>query len=320
MAIVANTATTYVAKGIREQLSNVIYNISPEETPFISNAGGGPKLENTFFEWQTDSLAAAATNNQQLEADDIAAFDAIQYTVRMGAHAQISRKTVIVGGTEEEVNKAGRKSELAYQVSKKGAELKRDMEAGLLLPANVDVAGAAATARVTAGIGAYIKTNVDFGAGGVNPVYTTLANNARTDGTTRAFTEAQLKNVIQLQWAQGGKSDTVMVGGTQKQAASAFAGIATKTYQMTQAKTASIIGAADVYVSDFGTFVIVPNRFQRSRDAWVLDFDLIEVRYLREFRVIPLAKTGDAEKRMLLAEFGLQVNQEAGLGLVADLV
>jgi len=317
MAVPANTFKTYEAKGIREQLSNVIYNIAPEDVPFMSNAGRGPKAENTFFEWQTDDLAAASTSNAQLEGDDANVLAATP-TVRLGNYTQIATKAISVSGSEEEVNKAGRKSELAYQISKRAAELKRDQEAGLLERANVANAGAAGTARVTAGILAFVKTNVDKEATGVNPVYTNVPNNARTDGVLRSVTEAMLKNVIQLAWTQGGKPDTIMVGGTIKQAMSAFSGIATKTYQMTQAKTAAIIGAADVYVSDFGTFVIVPNRFQRTRDVHVLDFDLISLRYLRPYRVFPLAKTGDSEKREMLAEYGLQVNQEKGLGLIAD--
>jgi hypothetical protein len=316
MAVPANTYKTYESKGNREQLSDVIYNIAPEDVPFLSNAGRGPKAESTFFEWQTDDLAAADTANAQLEGDD-ATILAATPTVRLGNYQQISTKAVSVSGTEEEVNKAGRKSELAYQVSKRASELKRDQEA-ILLSNQAANAGAAGTARKTGSLLAFVKTNVDKEATGANPVYTNVPNATRTDGALRSVTEAMLKNVIQLSWAQGGKPDTIMVGGTIKQAMSAFAGIATKTYQMTQAKTASIIGAADVYVSDFGTFVIVPNRFQRTRDVHVLDFELMSVRYLRPYRIFNLAKTGDSDKKQMLAEYGLQVNQEKGIGLIAD--
>jgi hypothetical protein len=316
MAVPANTFKTYEAKGIREQLSNVIYNIAPEDVPFMSNAGRGPKAENTLFEWQTDDLAAADTANAQLEGDDANVLAATP-TVRLSNSQQISTKAISISGTEEEVNKAGRKSELAYQITKRAAELKRDQESILLANQGAN-AGAAGTARKTGALLAFVKTNVDKHATGVNPVYTNYPSDVRTDGTLRSVTEAMLKNVIQLSWAQGGKPDTIMVGGTIKQAMSAFAGIATKTYQMTQAKTAAIIGAADVYVSDFGTFVIVPNRFQRTRDVHVLDFDLVSLRHLRPYRVFPLAKTGDSEKREMLVEYGLQVNQEKGIGLIAD--
>lgn len=316
MAVPANTYKTYESKGNREQLSDVIYNIAPEDVPFLSNAGRGPKAESTFFEWQTDDLAAADTANAQLEGDDATILAAVP-TVRLGNYQQISTKAVSVSGTEEEVNKAGRKSELAYQVSKRASELKRDQES-ILLANQAANAGAAGVARKTGSLLAFVKTNVDKEATGANPVYTNVPNATRTDGALRSVTEAMLKNVIQLSWSQGGKPDTIMVGGTIKQAMSAFAGIATKTYQMTQAKTASIIGAADVYVSDFGTFVIVPNRFQRTRDVHVLDFELVSVRYLRPYRIFNLAKTGDSDKKQMLAEYGLQVNQEKGIGLIAD--
>ena len=322
MTIITNTTVTYSAKGIREELANVIFNISPAETPLISNAGR-ESVGNVFFEWQTDALATAATN-AQLEADDLGStFDAVTYTVRLGNYCQISRKTVIVGGTEEVVNKAGRTSELAYQIAKKGLELKRDMEFSLLANA-ANNAGAAATARVSGTLVGYIKTNTDKGAGGADPSYTTTPNSTRTDGTLRAFTETQLKNVAKLVFVAGGNAKTIMTTPAQKQVLSGFGGIATRTYYQNDAVTSAIIGAADVYISDFGTLSVIPNRFQRAvnttgGEAFFIDWDLVSMVYLRPFQVVPLAKTGDAEKRMLLVEYGLKVKQEAGLGLVTDL-
>ncbi len=317
MAILGNTYQTYQAKAIREQLLNIIYNIAPAETPFISNCGTG-EAANTFVEWQTDTLAAPSTSNQQIEGDNITSYDAVTPTVRLGNYTQISRKTVSVAGTEEVVNKAGRKSELAYQIAKKGMELKRDMEAGLLLPANIATVGATGTARITGGLPAWIKTNTDKGAAGVDPVYTNIPNNARTDGTLRAFTEIIFKNIIQLVWIAGGNPGTLMVGAVVKQEISAFAGVATKTFYMAQATTAAIIGAADVYVSDFGVITIVPNRFQRSRDAYLIDWNLLSVLYLRPFFQKPLAETGDAANRLMLVEFVLQSKNEAGLAAAYD--
>lgn len=317
MTILTGSFTTYPAKGIRESLSNVIYNISPEEVPFMSNSGRG-KAPQTFNEWQLDSLAAPGAN-AQLEGDNLTTYDAVVATVRVGNRQQISRKSLSVSGTEEVVVKAGRDSELGYQTAKKSAELKRDME-GILVGSNTaSVAGSTTVARLTGSLLAFIFTNTDKGATGVDPVYTTEPNNARTDGTQRPFTETLLKNVIVKVWTSGGKLDTLMVGATQKVAASAFAGIATKTYQMTKATTASIIGAADIYVSDFGTLTIVPNRFMRARDALLLDFEYIEIDYLRPFFVKELATTGDATNKLLIAEYGLKVKNEAALGLVADL-
>lgn len=317
MAKIANTLQTYDAVGNREQLADVIYDISPMETPFLTGAGRG-KVKGTFNEWQVDELAAAVDNNQHIEGDDIAAFDASAQTVRVGNYTEIARKTVIVSGTQEAVEKAGRKSDLARQIAKKGKEMKRDMEKSLLAN-KAAAAGAAATARTTGSLLAWVKTNVDKEATGVDPVYTTIPTDTRTDGVARALTEAMFKNVIADCWTNGGSPKIAMVGAFNKGAMSAFTGVATKTIDQSAAKPATVVGAVDIYVSDFGTLRIVPNRFQRARDLHVLDFEMVSVEYLRPFRTSPLAKTGDAEKRLLLSEFMLKVKNEKGLGLVADL-
>lgn len=313
MAIVANTFTRYNAVGIREDLSNVIYNISPEETPFISNIGR-ESVKNTYFEWQTDSLAAASASNAALEGDDISSFNAVTPTARVGNYTQISTKNLVISGTLEAVDKAGRRSEMTYQLAKLGSELKRDMEAALLANQS-PVAGNNTTARRTAGLPAWIKTNTSFGTGGAN----TAGVAARTDGTQRAFTEALLKNVIQQVWTSGGTPKMLMVGPFNKVAASGFTGIATRFRDVPAGQQAQIIGAADIYVSDFGTVNIVPNRFQRDRDAFVVDPDYASLAVLRPIQKQDLAKTGDAEKAMLLVEYGLKVNNEAAHGIVADL-
>jgi len=318
MSIVANTFTTYSAKGIREDLANIIYNISPEETPLQSNIGKDT-VSSTLFEFQTDSLAAAATN-AQLEGDDVASFDAVTPTVRMQNYVQIARKTVIISATEEVVNKAGRKSEIAYQISKRGLELRRDLEFIFLNP-QVASAGSTTAARTTASLPSWIKTNVDMQTNGANPSYTSLPNSLRTDGNVRTFTETILKNVIQKVWTSGGVPKILMVGPVNKQRVSGFAGIASSRFNIDGGqKPATIIGAADVYVSDFGNIQVVPNRFQRERDAFVLDPEYAKVSYLRPFQQIELAKTGDAEKRLLLVEVGLRVLNEDAHGLAADLV
>jgi len=318
MAIVTNTFTTFDAKGIREDLSNVITNIAPEETPYMSNIGR-ESVSNSLFEWQTDTLAAAAAN-KQLEGDDVASFDAVTATVRLQNYAQISRKTIVLSATEEVVNKAGRKSELAYQIAKRGSELKRDQEFSMLNGA-VAAAGNTTTARGTASLGAYIKTNVDMQTNGVNPSYTTLPNSARTDGNVRTFTETILKNVIQQVWTSGGTPKILMTGPVNKQRVSGFSGIASSRFNIDGgARPATIIGAADIYVSDFGNVQVVPNRFQRERDAWVLDPEYAKVTTLRPYQQIELAKTGDAEKRMLIVEWGHKVLAENAHGLAADLV
>jgi hypothetical protein len=318
MTIVTNTFTTFDAKGIREDLSNIITNIAPEETPYMSNIGR-ESISNSLFEWQTDTLAAAAAN-KQLEGDDVSSFDAVVATVRLQNYAQISRKTIVLSATEEVVNKAGRRSELSYQIAKRGSELKRDQEFTMLNGA-VAAAGNTTTARGTASLGAFIKTNVDMQTNGTNPSYTTLPNSARTDGNVRTFTETILKNVIQQVWAAGGTPKILMTGPVNKQRVSGFAGIASSRFNIDGGvKPATIIGAADVYVSDFGNVQVVPNRFQRERDAWVIDPEYAKMTTLRPYQQVELAKTGDAEKRMLIVEFGHKVLAENAHGLAADLV
>lgn len=316
MAVIANTYLTYAAKGIREELSESIYNIAPEDTPFMSNVGRDD-VDNTFFEWQTDTLAAAVSTNQVVEGDDITSFTAAVATTRLGNYCEIARKDVLVSGTLDRVLKAGRKSERAYRSAIKSAELKRDMETALLSN-KARNAGATATARQTAGILSWLKTNSDFGAGGANPA-TADGTATRTDGTQRAFTETQLKTVVQLAWNAGGAPKMLMVGGINKQVVSGFAGVATKTFYTDAVKATAIIGAADIYVSDFGNLSVVPNRFQRARDAFVLDTGYWSVSYLRPFQTIELAQTGDASKRAILVEFGLRAKNEAASGIVADL-
>ena len=318
MAIVTNTFTTFDAKGIREDLSNVITNIAPEETPFMSNIGR-ESVSNSLYEWQTDTLAAAAAN-KQLEGDDVTSFDAVTATVRLQNYAQISRKTIVLSATEEVVNKAGRRSELAYQIAKRGSELKRDQEFTMLNGA-VAAAGNTTTARGTASLQAFIKTNYDMQTNGANPSYTTLPNSARTDGNVRTFTETILKNVIQQVWTAGGTPKILMTGPVNKQRVSGFSGIASSRFNIDGgARPATIIGAADVYVSDFGNVQVVPNRFQRERDAFVIDPDYAKLTTLRPYQQIELAKTGDAEKRMLIVEWGHKVLAENAHGIAADLI
>ena len=313
MSIVANTFTRYSSIGIREELSNVIKNISPEDTPFQSNIRS-ESVSNTYFEFQTDELSAAAAN-AQLDGDDISTFSAVTPSVRLGNYTQIMRKDFVLADNLEVINSAGRKSEIAYQLAKVGSELKRDVEYNLLSNQG-QAAGSTTVARKTRGLPSWISTNVSKGTSGANA---TAATAARTDGTQRAMTEAMLKTVVQSMWNEGGKPKMVMVGPHVKTVISGFSGIAGQRFNVDGNKPGTIIGAADIYVSDFGNLEIVPNRFQRARDAFVLDPELCSVATLRPMKQVKLAKTGDAEKRMVLCEVGLKVDQEAGLGLIADL-
>jgi hypothetical protein len=321
---ISNTVQTYDRKGLRENLTNAISRISPEETPLISSIGKG-KADATLHEWQTDTLAAAVTTNAQIEGDDVSTFPSTSATVRLGNYTQILRKLLILSDTVEFVNKAGRDSEEAYQMAKRGVELRKDLETSVFFPLG-GVAGNSSTARQMATLGAYIKTNVDKEAGGGNPTYTSgVPTNialGRTDGTPRAFSKTILDAVLQACWTSGASVQgmTVYVGPVNKVRASAFTGIATNTYNIDdKPKKGAIIGAADVYVSNFGTVTFMPSRWQRELDAWFIDDSMLEIDYLRPVKRVVLAKSGDAEKRMLIMECTLKVKNEAGLGLAADL-
>lgn len=320
MTIVTNTQTTYAAKSLFEDLEDVIYNIAPTETPVMTGAGRvGVKA--VLHEWSMDGLAAAVSTNAVLEADNDPSFPSITQVTRVGNYNQISRKLVIVGGTVEAVDKAGRKSEEAYLLSLRSAEIKRDMEMTINSNQGAD-AGNSTTARKTAGLLAWIKSNTNFyTTDGADPTWTSGVPTAgRTDGgSLRAFTEAMLKDVQSQAWQAGGTGITDLnVGPFNKGVVSGFDGIAVLT-QQTNGKAAVIIGAADVYKGDFGTLKVVPNRFQRERDALLLDYNHVSLFFLRKFRTIRLAKTGDAERMMLLVEWGLKVHNEAGIGGVFDL-
>lgn len=322
MALISGTATRYdVNQGLRESLHDAIYDISPEDTPFTSGAGRGPRAKQTLEEWQTDALETADGTNAQLEGDD-AAFTTPADTVRVGNVCQISRKTLVVSDTVGAIsNYAGRRSELARQLAKRGTELKIDQET-IFLRAQAGASGGVGTARTLAALNAWVKTNVDKEAGGGNPTYTSGVPDAvRTDGTQRALDETIFKNVIQLGWTNGAKFRTVMVGAHVKTVISGFVGIATRNFDLSNVspRPTAVIASADVYVSDFGTMRVIPNRFQRGRDAWFIDWEMVEVQYLRPHQTKKLAPTGDAEKRLLVCEYTLKVKAEKGLGLAADL-
>lgn len=321
MAQPTNTYDSYDAKGIREDLSNVIYNISPEETPFISNIGKG-KAKATYHEWQEDSLAATDGNNSQIEGDDAPAVEPSP-TSRMGNYTNISRKTVTISGTLEAVDKAGRKSEMAYQMAKRGAELKRDIET-IATSGQAAVPGNSTTARKAAGFGAFLRTNTSNGATtGADPTLSGTTsgypNAAAVGGTARAYTETILKDVVQQVYIEGGDAKMLMVGAVLKQKVSTFTGIAQTRFNVDGAKQATIIGAADIYVSDFGNLEVVPNRFMPADVAYHVDPSMAEIAWLRPIQKKELATTGDAEKLMLICEWTLKVNNERAHGVARAL-
>lgn len=308
------TFTAHTAIGQREDLTDIIYDISPTETPFMSSIGK-TKATAVYHEWQTDSLAAATTANAAIEGAD-ATSATLSPTVRLGNYTQIIQKTVQVSGTLDTVNKAGRKSEKAYQLAKASAELKRDLET-ILLANQGRSAGSSTIARKLGSILSWIKTNSDVGSGGADPA--TIGVSTRTDGTQRTFTEALLKTVVAEVFVSGGSPKVLMVGASGKQKVSSFAGIAAQRYMAPGNTPTTIVGSADLYMSDFGTISIVPNRFMRTRDALVLDPEYAALAYLRPFQTNDLAKTGDSENTQLLAEVTLEVKNEAAHGIIADL-
>jgi len=333
MAVVANTYLTYDAKGLREDLSDLISDISPTSTPFQSNIGTRD-ADATFYEWQTDSLSAASAT-PVVEGQDLSSFTAVSATTRLGNYAQINMRDFIISGTEQKVLKAGRASEVGYQAAKAAKELKRDVEKACLQNAGA-VAGATATARVTAGFPSWLKTN-ETSTNVTAPAYTgsTPLASAATDiwngfGTPTAFTEAMLKTTMQECFESGGEPTVLMVGPYNKTVVSGFSGIASSRYNVDGAEPSVIIGAADIYVSDFGNLSVVPNRFFTTVEdegagslmndwAFLIDPDEVKLATVRPYSIEALAKSGDADKRMALIEWGLQVNNEAAHGVVAGI-
>jgi hypothetical protein len=316
MALPTNTFATYEAIGNREDLSDVIYRIDPTDTPFMSGIER-EKASAVNHEWQTQALASADNTNAQLEGDD-ANTNTTTATVRLGNINQISTKVARVTGTQRSVDHAGRDDELAYQEMLKGLELKRDMETILAGTNQAKATGNDTTARKTASVLSWIKSNTSKGtAGGAADPSTADGAGTRTDGTQIAFSEARLKTVLQSIWTNGGKPDVIMTGAFNKQVFSTFTGRAT---QIEPTKAKKIIASVDAYESDFGVLKVTPNRFQRSRDVLVLWMEMWALAFLNGRRMVsvPLAKTGDSDRRMLLSEYALVARNEKGSGGVFD--
>lgn len=321
MAALTNTFLTFAAIGNREDLADIIYNISPVDAPFQA-AIGKNKATATYHEWQTDVLASATTN-AVVQGDDSTnsfTFTAPAYTKRIGNRTQISRKDVLVSGTQDAVSKAGRKKEMVYQLTKKAKELSRDQEF-VLTQIGISAVGGSTTAPTTGSLenwygltASAVTTNTSLGAGGANA--TNTATTIRTDGTQRPLTETLLKGVIQGTWTNGGDVDLIMTGPFNKTVISGFTGNNTRTQDTSDKK---LIAAIDIYVSDFGTHRVVANRFSRDRTVHCLMSDMWAVSYLRPKQTIDLAKTGDNEKAWILSEYALENRNDSGSGAVFDL-
>jgi len=315
MAQPANTFDSYDVKGIREDLENVIYDISPEETPFYSSLKK-VKASNTYHEWQTDSLRSSAAN-AHIEGDDTVG-EARTATVRLGNYTQIFKNSVIIPDTDEGLDKAGRAAEMAYQVLKIAKEQKLDIEKALFDNNKYEV-GSATAARELAGCGAYVKTNVANigGSGGANPTGSVPGNTARTDGTATVFTQADFDTVMQSIWEAGGTPDTVYLSAFQMNKALDFTGYNNQRSHI-EATSKTVVKAVDIYVTPWGTVEFTPSRENRGRDVWIMDSDMWACGVLRPTKNTELAKTGDSTKRQVLTELTLISKNEAASGLVAD--
>lgn len=317
MALITGMSTRYPLAGFREDLEDKIWELFPEDTWLLSNLD---KIDasSTFHEWQTDNLAAAAAN-RQLEGDE-AGFSTLSPTVRMGNYTQISRKTFALSRSAQSSKQAGVRSQVARYGMKLMRELKRDME--LALCGNqASSGGGVGTARSSGGMESWIAgPTVDAGAaGGGNAVRATTSANttttigfssgvvtAPTDGTTTgALTVAALNSALQGAWAAGGDPRVILTNASQKAAIDSFPGIATRFVDVDRSAQASIIGAANVYVSDFGRHTVILHRYMRNSVVLCIDPDYWAVAYLDKPFLEPLAKTGDADKKQLVAEYCL---------------
>ncbi|KJZ41320.1 MULTISPECIES: DUF5309 domain-containing protein [Pseudomonas] len=307
MAAPTNTFLTTAAIGNREDLTDTIYRISPTATPFISLASKGT-ASNTLHEWQTQDLAAAVSNNAQAEGDNASA-KVVTPSVRLNNRTQISTKTVVVSGTQQAMNPAGRKNELAYQLSLAALELRRDMESSAT---QLDVTATAP--RQSRGLVGWVVDNVNRN-GGTLASYT--GNTGRTKGTAIAFTEARLKDVLQKCFTAGGDPDSILLPPGAKQTFSTFTGNATR---FDKSEDAKLFASVDVYVSDFGELKAIPSRFQDANDVFVLQADKWSINYLRPFSTIELAKTGDAEQRELVVEWTVEARAPKSSGAIYDVL
>ena len=308
MAKVTNAFDTYSATSDREQLSNVIYNISPQATPFMS-AIGKNSIKNVVFDWQTGTLPTASGAGQ-LEGFELSRAAATA-TSRVSNVAQISSRDATVTGSQQASDPAGKKSEMAHQLAIMAKALKRDMEVALCQK-GAKTTGNATTARVTGGFESWITSNVSRGTNGAG----NGGGAAPTDGTQRALTEALLKTVLQSCFTNGGEPSMAICGPVNKQVISGFTG-RSSARQMVDANT--VEASVSIYASDFGELKIVPSNFSRERSLLLVDPDYAKVSYLRDFKTVDISTVGDAETKMILAEYGLEMSNEAAHGIVADL-
>ena len=308
MAKVTNAFDTYSAQADREDLSNIIYNISPMQTPFMSSIGKR-NIKNVVFDWQTESLPTPSSAGQ-LEGFELSR-SAATATTRESNVAMISSRDATVTGSQNASDAAGKRSEMAHQLAIMSKALKRDMEEALCQNGG-KTTGNATTARKTGGFESWIKSNYSKAAAGAP----TGGGTAPTDGTQRALTEALLKDVLELAFTNGGEPSLAICGPVNKQKISGFTG-RTQARQFVDANT--VEASVSVYSSDFGELKIVPSNRSRERSLLLVDPEFAKVSYLRDFQTVDIATIGDAETKMIVVEYGLEVSNEAAHGIIADL-
>jgi hypothetical protein len=332
MAVISGTTSVHgvgTAGGIREDLSDVIFDLFPEDTYCVSNFDR-EDAESTYTEWMAQELATPSNTNIRIEGDE-ASYASLTAPARYATYMQISSKDFLVSDTLEAVKKGGRKSEIARGAMVKMREFKRDMETRITQN-GISTLGGAGTGRSTAGIESWIgDATADASAAShvvlstttasaTTPAVTSgVAGTAPTDGsTTGALTAARLNYALEAAWADGGDPRVILTNTIGKAAIDTFTGVATRFVDVDGAKQASIIGAANVYVSDFGKHQVILHRYMRSSVVLCLDPDYWAVRYLRKPQKRKLAKTGDAEKYQIIGEWGLVArNNKANSKVVA---
>lgn len=312
MPVPANTFVTTDGVVNREDLSDVIYRISPTDTPFMSAIGRG-KATNRLHEWTTDELDTAA-NNAVIEGD-VTATSALKPGVRVNNRVQESRKAARISTIQEKADSAGNLYTMSKQMAKKSAELKLDMEYALLNNKTA-VAGTGSVAANLRGVEGWLETNNSLGANGVAP--DPINNVAPVDGTARAFAESMLIDVIQKIWTAGGKPTMILAGASNKQAFSTFNGRANTSIN-DAASSKTLVNAVDIYVSDFGRLKVVPSRIVRQANVYVLETEKFSVDYLQPFKTRDLAYQGGSEAKEISVAYTLKVGNEASSGAIRDL-
>jgi Family of unknown function (DUF5309) len=327
MPKVTNAFTTYQATANREDLSNAIYNIDPFDTPVMS-AIRRRNVRNRIFDWQTEFLPIVASPsipgapaaglagapNAQVEGFSLANSPA-QPTIRLNNVTQISERDATVSGTQEEADAAGKGSEMAHQMALSSKVLKSDMETALCSRQARNDGNDAATpvGRVTEGFAHWVARAVDkfsnpaAAVAGYRtglPVLATDAFAAVTAGNQIQVTEQMLGDAMQAAYTNGASPSLWIVPPGPKRTISTFTGRSTS--QVLVGKT-EVVSTIDVIATDFGRIKVAPSRWVAPDIGLLIDPDYAAVSFFRAFRQNLMARTGDAETRMIVVEWGLEM-------------